>query len=593
MEAKRLDVGTLLNARMPFMVPKYQRAYAWGQEEIEDFTDDLRRRWKDRDISGQGKSHFLGGIVSIQLTDANNVIGRRYEVIDGQQRLATCELLLWSLEEHYLRLADEASAQGDTDSAALAASRANRIRKDYIEYDDEEDGKPVKRLRIVLSRADKEFFEGLINRIGPVPCRASHDRLANARNKTNTFVQGIVNSKITFKDKLAAVHNLQLSITEDCYIVHLTTEQRAEAYQLFQVLNDRGMSLSDGDLLRSSTLEMLEAVTSIQRETEQLWDEILAGEPSQIDGFLRAFYASRMGKRAGQRSLFDDFYREFFPIASSPEHVRNIVRAMRSELLNFQKLCDGIWPYDESTVPAWDRDRLSLLINVLKHKLCIPFLLAACQLPENEFSELVQLIERAVFRYVMIARRHPTKLSEKYLQAAVAVRKDPSSYTSARTREDLNSLLKEVDEKSFVTLLKEQMKYKLNNSNGTLKYFLTTIEQFSAWYVGGAEGRPQCREKGIIFDVSNLQIEHVYPQSAATTDVQLEEQKHNLGNLSFWGPADNLEASNLAFLEKKPSYQASNISLNRDLGKLKQWTREEITARSDELVRRALRIFQI
>jgi uncharacterized protein with ParB-like and HNH nuclease domain len=139
------------------MVPKYQRAYAWEQEEIEDFIEELRHRWTVRDMNGRPKPHFFGGIVSIQLTDASNVIGRKYEVIDGQQRLATFALLLWSLEEHYVQLAAEASAQGDKEAATLASSRANRIRKDYLEYDDEEGGKPVTRLRIVLSRADNEF----------------------------------------------------------------------------------------------------------------------------------------------------------------------------------------------------------------------------------------------------------------------------------------------------------------------------------------------------------------------------------------------------------------------------------------------------
>lgn len=97
MDAKRLDVGTLLHARLPFMVPKYQRAYAWDAEEIEDFIGDLRSCWSIRDERNQARPHFFGGIVSIQLTDASNVIGRRYEVIDGQQRLATFALLLWSL----------------------------------------------------------------------------------------------------------------------------------------------------------------------------------------------------------------------------------------------------------------------------------------------------------------------------------------------------------------------------------------------------------------------------------------------------------------------------------------------------------------
>ena len=132
MEAKRLDVGTLLHARLPFIVPKYQRAYAWEQEEIEDFIEDLRHRWSDRDKNGLSKPHFFGGIVSIQLTDASNVIGRRFEVIDGQQRLATFALLLWSLEEQYTRLSEEASAPfRRLPTIPAAAGAARRPAQDF------------------------------------------------------------------------------------------------------------------------------------------------------------------------------------------------------------------------------------------------------------------------------------------------------------------------------------------------------------------------------------------------------------------------------------------------------------------------------
>ena len=36
-----LSFGDLLHQRQPFIIPKYQRAYAWGEEEIDDFTTDL------------------------------------------------------------------------------------------------------------------------------------------------------------------------------------------------------------------------------------------------------------------------------------------------------------------------------------------------------------------------------------------------------------------------------------------------------------------------------------------------------------------------------------------------------------------------
>lgn len=593
MQATRLDLGTLLHARQPFVVPKYQRSYAWKQDEIEDFVEDLRKRWTDRSL-GHPSPHFFGGIVSIHRTVANTAPGRRYEVVDGQQRLATCAILFAVLESQYQQLAREAKTTADTETETLAASRAQRVKQDYLEYDDEEEGKPVKRLRVVLSKADGQFFEALINKKGPTPTRASHERLAFVWTKINTFIDGLVGSAQNVREKLDSLYHLQQVATDDCYVVHLVTENRAEAYQLFQVLNDRGMGLSEGDLLRSSTLELLETSTQQQGEAEQLWDEILSREPQQIEGFLRSYYASHIGARPGQRSLFDDFFRAFFPNSASASDVLTVIKRMKLETENYRKLIEGEWPYDESAVLAWDRERLPLLINVLKHTLCIPLMLSACYLSEPKFSEIIQMLERSVFRYVLVTRRHPTKLSAIYLQHALLIRKDPTGYDPTTLRDKLRSLIKEgSDDALFTISLKEQMQYKHRGSNNVLKYFLTALEQYSKWYQQGAEGQPSCLDKSLILDVSNLQIEHVYPQNAADQIDQLEELKDTLGNLSFWGPADNVAASNSAFAFKKPIYGASNVSLNRELSRFEVWNQDSLETRALELIKRALKIFTV
>src|SRR5581483_5232499 len=593
MQATRLDLGTLLHARQPFAVPKYQRSYAWEHDEIEDFTADIRKRWNER-VGGQARPHFFGGIVSIHKTVANTAPGRMYEVVDGQQRLATFAILFSVLESAYYRLAQEAKAVGDAELEELASSRALRLRHDYLEYEDEEDRKTIKRLRVVLSKADNQFFENLINRLGPSPTRASHERLLAAWNKIHIFIRAILDSPKDIKEMLDSVYQIQQVATDDCYVVHLVTENRTEAYQLFQVLNDRGMGLSEGDLLRSSTLEILEPTAQQQREAEDLWDEILSGEPQETEGFLRAYYASQRGARAGQRSLFDDSLRAFFPQQISTDAVLKTVKEMRLEIDNYRKLVDGEWPYPDSTVLAWDRDRLPLLINVLKHTLCIPLLLSACYLAEKSFSEIVQMLERCVFRYIIVTRRHPTKVGGIYLETAGIIRKNPNSYNPTQLREKLRALLKEgADDALFEATLPEQMRYKQGGSNNSLKYFLNTLEQYSSWYEKKGSGEPECLDKSTIFDVSNLQIEHVYPQNAQTKIKELEDLKDNLGNLSFWGPNDNKAASNSDFGTKKPIYAQSNVGLNRYLSQFDVWNKDSIQTRTTELIKRAVKIFAI
>ena len=85
------SIGDLLSSRNPFVIPKYQRAYSWGKDEVEAFCEDVR------DIK---EEYFFGGIVSVfELYD--NSPGRIYKVVDGQQRLATFTILLYVLKEAF------------------------------------------------------------------------------------------------------------------------------------------------------------------------------------------------------------------------------------------------------------------------------------------------------------------------------------------------------------------------------------------------------------------------------------------------------------------------------------------------------------
>ena len=155
MLANDLAFSDLFAQRSPFQVAKYQRSYAWGDEELKDFVRDLEQTFLSRQ-NAKPKKHFFGGIVCLQ-HPAQNTLGRKYEVIDGQQRLATFGLFFARLRYWNTVLAGECRLAGDLDGANLADARAERFRTSLLEYQDEIDAKPVQQQRVVLSKADKEF----------------------------------------------------------------------------------------------------------------------------------------------------------------------------------------------------------------------------------------------------------------------------------------------------------------------------------------------------------------------------------------------------------------------------------------------------
>ncbi|MDE6479482.1 MAG: DUF262 domain-containing HNH endonuclease family protein [Muribaculaceae bacterium] len=82
-ELKIIDEVTIFDTNAHYVIPRYQRAYAWEDKEIVQLIDDIN----DIDLS---ENYYIGSLI------VSKVHGKpeTYEVVDGQQRLTTLFLLL-------------------------------------------------------------------------------------------------------------------------------------------------------------------------------------------------------------------------------------------------------------------------------------------------------------------------------------------------------------------------------------------------------------------------------------------------------------------------------------------------------------------
>jgi uncharacterized protein with ParB-like and HNH nuclease domain len=276
MQPESTSLGDLFCRRIPFKVPKYQRAFDWEQEEIDDFIKDLLVLYNARqNNSHQPRKHFFGGLVSIKQHIPNSYTGNLYDLVDGQQRLATFASLIRTFES----LAREAEIEKDIDTSQTAKSYASTTKSEYLEYKEVVNSQLQPRLRLTLSKADRLFFEDLVNSRNPKATRDSHKKLQAAWESINKKLIGKVLNDIpnsSTAQKLNNLLNLRKSVIEDCYVIYIVSEDRSEAYRLFAVLNDRDRELSDGNKLRSDTLELLEKHERQQQLAENNWDKILS-----------------------------------------------------------------------------------------------------------------------------------------------------------------------------------------------------------------------------------------------------------------------------------------------------------------------------
>jgi hypothetical protein len=606
-KSTQLAIKTLFEQNHTFMVPKYQRGYAWDDEAIEDFVEDMGRCLNVR-LSGKIPSHFFGGIVTVR-TDVAGSNRSNYEVIDGQQRLASFVLLVAAIVSGMRNIIGDLVKKGtalDADESkakSFLEETVDTLTKNYLTYRDEIELKYTFVPKLKLSNADHDFFQSTIEGKEPKPSRDSHERILTAWNLLQAFVANEVLKTGPPLEKSARVrHMVNYVMASDCSVIFMCSGEKNEAYQIFQVMNDRGVHLSDGDLLRASTLEILDAsaLAAIQNEVAKHWDSVLAYPTSDIDDYLRWYFSSWQGKRPNSSNLADQFLDNRFKckekkIATEEEAnaILKEVQQLESELGTLDTMRDGEWPYsDHSQIDRWDSERLRMLVVHLKHTNAMPLLLSLQTLEPKKFAEALAAIERFVFRYKTIGNAHVTPMTIVYLDHAKKIRAG-GTYNVQDLRTALAGLIaKHVPDPAFKAQF-DLLRYNPKGGNSTLRYLLITLEDYSRWFEQGAQGIPQCIDKTRVFDFSNTTLEHVYPQSAkgAAQNADLEKVKHALGNLTIFGPSDNGTLGNKTFAEKRDMLSGSNLNLNRKVGANPVWDAGLVVARTQQIYTMALKIF--
>lgn len=88
-------IGSVFEKNILFEVPKYQRYYAWDDEQVDDFIRDIDRIYQHHNTE-KAIEHFFGGIVVVKKAIPGSNRQQR-ELIDGQQRITTTILLIIGL----------------------------------------------------------------------------------------------------------------------------------------------------------------------------------------------------------------------------------------------------------------------------------------------------------------------------------------------------------------------------------------------------------------------------------------------------------------------------------------------------------------
>lgn len=596
------NLRRMFASQATYYVPKYQRAYAWENESILDFLNDLKRSYTER-LAGRDSSHFFGGILSIKHTVVGAVDEHKYEIIDGQQRITTFTLTIRCLINMYNDLLTHSSI--DPTKESMINNRIDNLQKRFIAFTQEINLTEQVVNVFTVSNRDKDFYSELMkgNILNESPERYSHQNLLNSYKKINKFFKDNVLIDNDLTEILKRLQTFEFVIDADFTLLHMVADNEKSAYRLFQVINDRGMSLTEGDLLRAKTLEILEGFASIQNSVELIWDKLLSNTPNITSQYLTWIYTSYTGKDLKKSEIFDKFLDQFFP-QHTDENIDQLkadsilitMKYLEKDFENCKRLSGGEWIFTvKQPITAWDRNRFEVLMNTLDHELAMPLFIAASKLDDQKFSEIVQVVEKVFFRYILICKQHLGSLKSIYFEQIKKIRSNLSTYTLADFKGKVNQLIDDKANNALFTANLKELEYDQNQSNKYLKYFLMTLEYHFPYYLQDLTRlNTRCLNKTNPYDFAGTSIEHIYPKNALTIDVnqQLEPIKNKIGNLALMDPLHNSEQGNDNFAQKKSEYASSSVEVLKYVSNHPFWTITETVDLETKYIDLALKHFR-
>lgn len=557
MQAKEMTLEPLLEGQKQYLVPLYQRTYAWQRDQLSQLWSDVVAQADALRDGVTSPGHFIGSLV---LAPAPKTVAggvARWLVVDGQQRLTTLLLALAALRDHIR----EESPQD-----------ADRVHRQCLvnEWQTGDD-----HLKLLPTQTDRPAFLACINR-------------------THKPGGGNVAAAYRFlREQLAAVDDpddphdirrIEQAIRSRLDLVSVTADHDDNVHRIFESLNNTGMRLTLGDLLRNYLFMLLP--TRGEEVYTKVWapmQELLGAEHVETLAYLDL---QLRGQHALRRSdTYQEQQRRFRPLELDEAAVESEIVELARRAGHLHAILEPGSVGDPEVgaglrrLRAWAAEAVQpVLMTLLDRRE------RRVGAPGETVTAMLHLESYLVRR--MLCGRTAAGVNRALAQAAAHIADAPDA--AAALREFLSQPRRQwPDDEQLAAGIASLNFYWIGKASQRL-FVLRRLEE--------SYGHKEL----VNWDATLVQIEHVLPQSPTPewldgldqdvepgeTATDLHERiVHRLGNLTVTGY--NPDLSNKPFAQKRALLGTSNFSLSREVAEQESWGLQQIEARGQALAARA------
>ena len=524
---------------MWYCLPDYQRAYVWDTDQVRDLLDDTISAYREN----KDAQYFLGSMVlKINEKSENNVSYTEYELLDGQQRITTVFLILACMRD---MLTDYPQYQNSLAGFVYQA-------EDAILQQPE-------RMRIIFNiRSDvRDFVNEYIKPLHGTCDDALLKEKMQAKD-VNISIRNMANAMLVahefLEENKSEIIGYLSYFLNKVLMIYVATEELQDAFQLFTVLNNRGVKLSSSDILKAENLKELSAADRTFWATR--WEEMETYFGEDFDKFLSHIRTILVKKKQTTTLLkeFDEF------VYSNQEYDRTQKKYVpRTPILRRGKdTFELLYSYYHTYQEVFDTDHYVAtgdyeITNYLK-------LMETGFGADYWIAPVLDYYRKYRRRgFVAFLKALDRKLSADWITAA----------TPTVRMENVNAILREIEASQDSAVLLQSKAFTINKSDfervinediygrSFAKYLLLKLDLI---YRGSSTPMiPQ----------AIASIEHILPRNPSADSqwvkdfsaAEREEWTNKLGNLVLISRRKNTSQGNRDYVEKKEKYFEKNIEM--------------------------------
>ncbi|MGL4875456.1 MAG: DUF262 domain-containing protein [Clostridium sp.] len=532
-------------------VPIYQRPYSWNEDHINRFLTSILESFGSIEIGKKRKNMFIG---TIQL-GSNDYGG--FDIIDGQQRLTTLNLLTFYLKDK----SDRSRPYFKTDVGGQQESFES------IFYGDKNEKKE-----------EKSNGENIYERNFWIIAK---------------YIESIDSIELVMKEFIDHIeNNLKFVIVE-------TKATLTETLNIFDTINTSGMDLNGADVFKIKMYEYMKKFKNAEKtifiEIDNLYKKVLEENKkykinikmSEIldlyKDYLIATYnlpigVMKMGTNLFFEKVFDGLIRNKFDSQIlSEDNIKKIELSLEKidELIEARFKWEKL--YEEFSVQTRFNENLIYWSRYGKYFKAIHYM--QLRKEEKELDDISRLIEKLSKLFIVYS-----VVYDKQVNAIMRFMKE--IYSKILTGESLKQICEDITK----TIkdhpdgwdISSNFKNKINEplaTKTTSKNLLCRLD---------AKFYEHLNKEEIIkrFFEEKIDIEHIQSyndsENAEKVREEWQDELNSIGNLMILESSINRSIGNSRFSDKKEKYNKSSYEIVKDVARLNHWNKEKALKRREE-----------